>query len=98
MRILQLLDPAYVHPQAYYRVAPPPAKSPPRRVQAVSRQVGSEDPSSASASPPDDGIRLALSPEAREAARRAALEHLRAGQANQPEDAADGTGVAGPGK
>jgi hypothetical protein len=84
MRILQLLDPAYAHPQVYYRMAPPPAKSPPRRIQAVNRPTGPNDPSGEGTSPPDDGISLALSPEAREAARRAALEQARTGQAGEP--------------
>ena len=82
MRIVHIVDAAQAQAQVQQRVSPPPTTSPPRRVAAVNRQPGPDDPSRVGTSPPDDGISLALSPEAREAARQAMLEELRASQQN----------------
>jgi len=84
MRNVHVVDAAQAQAQVQQRVSPPPATSPPRRVQAVNRQADPDDPTAVGTSPPDDGISLALSPEAREAARRAALEQLRNSQ-RQPQ-------------
>jgi hypothetical protein len=78
MRIVHVVDAAQAQAQVQQRVAPPPAASPPRRVQAINRAADSDDRAAVGSSPPDDGISLALSPEAREAARKAALDELRA--------------------
>lgn len=78
MRIVHLVDAAQAQAQVVQRVNPPPTISPPQRVQAINHQAWPEDPSGVSTSPPDDGISLALSPEAQEAARQAMYEELRA--------------------
>lgn len=84
MRIVHVVDAAQAQAQMQPRFSPPPTTSPPRRIQAVNSQAGPDDPSGVRTSPPDDGISLALSPESREAARRAMLEELRASQAKRP--------------
>jgi hypothetical protein len=87
MRIVHVVDAAQAQAQVQQRVSPPPTVSPPRRVQAINRQAGPDDPAGVGSSPPDDGISLALSPEAREAARQAAIEELKASQAKRQGDA-----------
>jgi hypothetical protein len=84
MRIVHVVDAAQAQAQVQQRLSPPPTASPPRRVQAVTRQADPDDPSGVGTSPPDDAISLALSPEAREAARQAAIEELKASQAKRP--------------
>lgn len=84
MRIVHVVDAAQAQAQVHARFSPPPTASPPRRIQAINRQTGPDDPSGVGTSPPDDGISLALSPESREAARQAMLEELLASQTKQP--------------
>lgn len=84
MRIVHVVDAAQAQAHVQQRFAPPPIVTPPRRVQAVNRHGGPDDPSGVGTSPPDDGISLDLSPEAREAARQAMLDELRASQAKKP--------------
>jgi hypothetical protein len=93
MRIVHVVDAAQAQAQVQQRVSPPPTTSPPRRVAAVNRQAGPDDPSRVGTSPPDDGISLALSPEAREAARQAMIEELRASQ-QHPENRDHGESAA----
>jgi hypothetical protein len=93
MRIVHVVDAAQAQAQVQQRVSPPPTASPPRRVQAINRHAAPDDPAAVGSSPPDDGISLALSPEAREAARQAAVEALKASQA-RPEGAGDGRAEA----
>jgi hypothetical protein len=93
MRIVHVVDAAQAQAQVQQRVSPPPASSPPRRVQAINRQAGPDDPPGVGTSPPDDGISLALSPEAREAARKAVLDTLRASRAKH-DGARDGETAA----
>jgi hypothetical protein len=88
MRIVNVVDAAQAQAMVMQRFAPPPTDSPPRRVQAINRQSGPDDPSTVGTTPPDDGISLALSPESREAARQAELGRLRDSQTMR--DATDG--------
>jgi hypothetical protein len=80
MQIVNVVDGAQAQTQVQQRIVAPPQTAPPRRVQAINRQTGPNDPSGVGTSPPADGISLALSPEAREAARQAMIEELRASQ------------------
>jgi hypothetical protein len=93
MRIVHVVDAAQAQAQVQQRVSPPPTASPPRRVQAVNRQADPDDPTAVGTSAPDDGISLALSPEAREAARQAAVEELKASRA-RPQKGQDGEAAA----
>jgi hypothetical protein len=83
MRIVHVVDAAQAQAQVQQRVPPPPTASPPRRVQAVNRQADPDDPTGSATSAPDDGISLALSPEAHQAARQAAIEEFQASQARR---------------
>jgi hypothetical protein len=76
MRIDQTLDALQGQASLHQRVTPPPAVSPPRRVQAIGQAQEGEEQTNVAAAPPDDAIMLDLSPEGREAARKAALEQL----------------------
>jgi hypothetical protein len=82
MRVVHVVDAAQAQAQILQRVSPP-TDSPPRKVQAVNRQADPEDQAGVGTAPPDDGITLALSPEAREAARLAELAHLKASLSKQ---------------
>lgn len=73
MRIEQPLDPSQGQAAAQqYRLVSPPAVTV-RRVYAIGQAPGEDTPKVADA-PPDDGVTLDLSPEGREAARRAAQQ------------------------
>jgi hypothetical protein len=76
MRIEHVVDPSHAHAQIHQRVLPP-AAAPPRRVQAINGHADPQDNHDGAASSPDDAISLDLSPEAREAARQAALDVLK---------------------
>jgi hypothetical protein len=90
MRIVHVVDAAQAQAQVQQRFIPPPTLSPPRRIPAVSRQAGPDDPFGVGTAPPDDAVSLSLSPEGREAARQAAIEELLASQAPRQEPALEG--------
>jgi hypothetical protein len=66
--------------------APPPATSPPRRVQAIAQAQYGEDRTNVAQTTPDDAVMLDLSPEGREAARKAAQQELRRKAARSGDD------------
>jgi hypothetical protein len=76
MRIEQTVDALQGQSSAHQRVATPPSAAPPRRVQAIGQAADGEDRANVAVAPPDDAILLDLSPEGREAARRAALDEM----------------------
>ncbi|HEY3380886.1 MAG TPA: putative metalloprotease CJM1_0395 family protein [Vicinamibacterales bacterium] len=95
MRIVNVVDPTQGHAQVHHRVIPPPTSSPPpRKVQAINQHASPDDPNRVGTAPPDDGISLALSPEAREAARQAMIEELRASQTRPETDDAETSAAA----
>ncbi|HET9751721.1 MAG TPA: putative metalloprotease CJM1_0395 family protein [Myxococcales bacterium] len=89
MRIEQPLDPSQGQAAAQqYRVVSPAAVTV-RRVYGIGQATVGEEAPKVADSPPDDGVTLDLSPEGREAARRAAQQEgadkrARAKQAEQP--------------
>jgi|WetSurMetagenome_2_1015567.scaffolds.fasta_scaffold284024_2 hypothetical protein len=72
--------------------APPPATAPPRRVQAVGQVQYGEDKVNTTQPTPDNSVTLDLSPEGREAARKAAQQ-----QSGRKEDKSADDGVFPPG-
>jgi hypothetical protein len=76
MRIEQTNDALQGQGSVHPRVASSPAPNTPRRVQAIGQAQAGEDATKVAGAPPDDAVMLDLSPEGREAARKAALEDL----------------------
>jgi hypothetical protein len=76
MRIEQTVDALQGQSNVHQRVAAPPSAAPLRRVEAIAQASNGEGRANVAAAPPDDAILLDLSPEGREAARRAALDEL----------------------
>jgi hypothetical protein len=81
MRIDHTVDTAHGQAQVHQRVVTPPVIAPVRRIQGLNQTTAPDGSEHRAPATYQDGISLDLSPEAREAARQAALEVL--AQANK---------------